>query len=260
MLILSQTTDKIQVVLAATVTTNQLQCVSSWRDVTSTPTYTPGRTLVNTNNTTDVDLVGSPAASTQRIIDFLSVYNADTASATVTIKLDASGTEYILCKEVLPAGATLRFVEGAGFSVSESYRPIKYFTVHANAGAGWTLTDATNAERFAENASRHAFMADLAGYTQVRLRSNQQVTSASANTPLFRAKYYTSFTTTFSNFLQLGASAQVEFSLTGTGYRDTGWVDMAAGAQIDGCCIGFAELGGDGSADPTLGATDIMFR
>lgn len=260
MLVLTQTTDNLQVVLGATVTTNQLQCVSSWRDITSTPTYTPGRTVVATNNTTDVNVVAAPAASTQRVIDFLSVYNADTASATVAVKLDANGTEYILWKDVLLSGDTLRFIEGAGFLVSRAYLPIQHFTIHADAGAPFTLTNAANTERFAGNAARHTFMADLAGYTQVRLRSNQQVTSASANTPLFRAKYYTSFTSTFANFLQLGASAHVEFTLTGTGYRDTGWVSMAAGARIDGCCIGFAELGGDGAEDPALGVTDIMFR
>ena len=85
MIVLTETTDKIQVVLAGNVTANQLQCVSSWRDITTT-TYAPGRTLTNTNNTTDVDLVGSPASSTQRVVDFLSVYNSDTANSTVTIK------------------------------------------------------------------------------------------------------------------------------------------------------------------------------
>ena len=103
-------------------------------------------------------------------------------------------------------------------------------------------------------------MLDLEGYTQVRLRANQQTTSASANTPRFRAKYYTTYTTTVGNFIQLGESAQVEFSLTGTGYRDTGWMDLAMAARITGCCIGFTDLGGDGVADPALGATDILFR
>lgn len=32
------------------------------------------------------------------------------------------------------------------------------------------------------------------------------------------------------------------------------------GAKINGCCIGFTESGGDGVADPALGATDILFR
>ena len=59
MICLTEITDKIQVVLGGAITANQLQCAAFWRDVTTT-LYTPGRTLINTNNTTDVDLVGSP--------------------------------------------------------------------------------------------------------------------------------------------------------------------------------------------------------
>lgn len=257
MIVLTETTDNLQVVLGGAVTTNQLQCVSSWRDITTTA-YTPGRTVVSSNNTTDVNIVAAPASSTQRVVDLLSVYNADTADATVTIKLDANGTEYILWKDVLSPGNTVRFIEGAGFNVYRTYQSIKSFTVHGDAGANFAMTNATLAERLAGNTSRHIFMVDLDGYTQVRLRANKQVVGTAGS--LFRAKYYTSYTTTVGNFLQLGASGQVEISMAATGYADTGWVNLASGAQINGCCIGFTESGGDGVADPALGATDILFR
>lgn len=259
MIILSETTDNLQIVLAGSVTTNQLQCTTSWRDRTST-TFVAGRTVINTNNTTDVTIAAAPAASTQRVIDFINIYNNDTAAQTLTIKIDANGTEYILYKSVLDSGATLTYVEGKGWEVFSSYQSIKSFSVHADAGANFVMTNATLAERFAGNTTRHLFVVDLLGYTQVRLRANKQVGSASVNTPLFRAKYYTSYNTTVTNFLQLGASAQVETSMTATGYYDSGWMDLAAGAQINGCCIGFTELGGDAAADPALGATDILFR
>ena len=117
MIVLSATTDKIQVVLAGTVATNQCQCVASWRDVTATPTYTPGRSVANTNNTTDVDLVASPAASTQRLIDFITVYNNDTASVTVTVKYDANGTDYILWRGTVLAGERIEYCSDKGWSV-----------------------------------------------------------------------------------------------------------------------------------------------
>jgi len=195
-----------------------------------------------------------------RVIDFISIYNNDTDDRQVTIKLDANGTEYILWKDVLSPGDTVRYIEGAGFNVFRTYQSIKSFTVHGDAGVNFAMSNATQVERLAGNASRHIFMVDLDGYTQVRLRSNKQVGSTSVNTPLFRAKYYTSYTTTIGNFLQLGQSAQIEFSVTSTGYADTGWMELASGARINGCCIGFTELGGDGVADPALGATDILFR
>lgn len=114
MIILSETTDNLQVVLGGAVTTNQLQCFTSWRDRTAT-TFVAGRTGINTNSTTDVNLASSPAASTQRIIDFISIYNNDTVSATVIIKLDANGTEYILWKGILNTGERVEYSEGKGF-------------------------------------------------------------------------------------------------------------------------------------------------
>ena len=257
MIILSNTTDNLQVVLGGTVTANQLQCVASWRDITTTD-YTAGRTVTNTNNTTDVNLVPAPAASTQRVIDFLSVYNNDTADAVVTIKLDDNGTEYIIWKDVLSGGDAVRYIEGSGFNVYRQYQSIKSFTVHGDAGANFAMTNATLAERFAGNSSRAIFMVDLEGYSQVRMRANKQVVGTAGS--LFRAKYYTSYSTTVGNYLQLGASSQVEFSIAATGYADTGWVDLATAAKINGCFICFTESGGDGVADPALGATDILFR
>lgn len=116
MIILTATTDNVQVVLAGNVTTNQLPCYASWRDITTTA-YTPGRTLVNTNNTTDVNVVPAPAASTQRVADYIAIYNADTVAAVVTVKFDANGTEYVLWKGTLNPNERVEYVEGAGFSV-----------------------------------------------------------------------------------------------------------------------------------------------
>ena len=116
MIILTETTDRLQIVLAGNVTANHLQCVAFWRDVTST-TFTPGRSVAVSNNTTDANIVASPAASTQRIIDLLTVYNTDTANATVTIKFDANGTDYTLWRGILGVGEMLQYNDKNGFSV-----------------------------------------------------------------------------------------------------------------------------------------------
>ncbi len=263
MLILSQTTDNLQVVLAGAVTTNQLNCFASWRDVTTTD-YTPGRSVINTNNTTDVDAVAGPAASTQRVVDFVSVYNADTAAAIVTVKFDANGTEYPIVKVTLAAGETLEYVEGSGWSVkSTGYKPILGVVLHADAGANFAMTNATLAERFAGNSPRHIQLADLAGYSQVRFVSPVMVASASASTPRLRLRYYTSWSATFANYLQLGASGHVDLSVfTGTAntLQDSGWLDLASGAKANGVALAMCELGGDGAADPAVGTTIAMFR
>ena len=124
MIILSETTDNLEVVLGGSITTNQLRCMTSWRDRTST-TFVAGRTVTNTNNTTDVNLAAAPAASTQRVIDFISIYNDDTVNATVTVKLDANGTQYTLCKVTLATTERLQFQEGVGFQVFASTGALK---------------------------------------------------------------------------------------------------------------------------------------
>ncbi len=116
MIILKTTSDKIQVDLDSIVTTNQLQCYASYNDTTTT-SITPGRNLVTTNNTTAVDLVGSPASSTQRVIGYMSVYNKDTANAVVTINQYVSSTSYPICKTTLLSGEKLEYQQGEGFRV-----------------------------------------------------------------------------------------------------------------------------------------------
>jgi hypothetical protein len=117
MLVLSQTTDKIQVVLAGSVATNQAECIAFFRDITLVPSYVAGRQAANTNNTTAVDLVSSPASSTQRIVDFLSVFNRDTAPITATVRLNLNGTNYTLWQGVLGIGERLEYENGKGFTV-----------------------------------------------------------------------------------------------------------------------------------------------
>lgn len=137
MIILSETTDNLKLVLAGAVTTNQLQCLTSWRDRTAT-TFVAGRSLKDSNNTTSVYLAVAPASSTQRIIDFISVYNRDTVNATVTIKYDANGTEYILFKTTLAPDERIEYQEGIGFKVFASTGAVKQ---SINQGANAPLTN-----------------------------------------------------------------------------------------------------------------------
>jgi hypothetical protein len=116
MIILSTTSDKVQVVLGGSVTTNQLKCFVSYTDTTTT-SVTPGRNALVTNNTTPVDLVTSPASSTQRLVSYLSVYNSDTVSSTVTINLYTTSTTYKLITMTLSSGERIEYQQGEGFKV-----------------------------------------------------------------------------------------------------------------------------------------------
>lgn len=114
MLILSATTDILQAKLAGAIATNQVRMVASWRDITTTA-FTPGRTVILTNGATAVAAVGAPAASAQRVIDFINFYNADTAPVTLTVQLDDSGTPYVLWVGSLGVGESLQYVDGIGW-------------------------------------------------------------------------------------------------------------------------------------------------
>jgi hypothetical protein len=132
-------TDKIQVVLSGAITTVQLPCVASWQDIISTGMTLPqSSSQTNTNSTTAVDLVAVPAASTNRQVVHLSVYNADSVSATVTIQKDVSGTDYILVKALLQVGDTLEWSREVGWKIlSQSSQESVLFTSFTASGT-WT--------------------------------------------------------------------------------------------------------------------------
>ena len=112
MIVLDTTAKALQVVLAAAVATSQLECQASWRDITASA-YTAGESSALTNGTTDVTLVAAPAASTQRVIDYIAVYNADTAPATVTVETDTSTVERRHVRVTLRPGESLHY-DGQG--------------------------------------------------------------------------------------------------------------------------------------------------
>lgn len=255
-------TDKLQIVLDSAVATNQLQMDASYYDIETTNFGISGfgNNPVDTNNTTIVTLVDSPASGNVRTIDSFSIYGADTDIAAVNIISNRNGTTKTIKKVYLSLGDSLIYSKDSGFELERVFQSVKSFTVHGDAGVNFAMTNATLLERFAGNTTRHLFMVDLLGYTQVRLRANKQVASASAGTPQFRAKYYTSYNTTVGNFLPLTAGTELYVSMAAVGYFDSGWVDLVAGAKVNGICIGFTEIGGDGAIDPALGATDILFR
>lgn len=126
MLRLSTTTDKIQVILGGAITTNQLDCVATYKDINVSAAYTASApSLVATNGTTAVDLVDSPASDTQRFVDFISVFNTDTANATVTIRLNRNGTLGVLFRCVLGVGELVTYTEGQGWVVYQNNGSIK---------------------------------------------------------------------------------------------------------------------------------------
>lgn len=121
---LTTTNDKLQIVLSGSVTTNQLQCVTSYK-IYTTSTTTDGKLAVNTNNTTDVDLAGAPSSGEVYDIQNINIFNNDTVAQTVTVKLDVSGTETILYKGVLGVNDVISWSgEGGWKNTSNNVTPL----------------------------------------------------------------------------------------------------------------------------------------
>lgn len=132
-------------------------------------------------------------------------------------------------------------------------------TFHAHATDGLTLTDQAAAEQFLGNTSRSIQIADLSGFSQVRLSARVRIASASANGPKIYVKYRSSYSGTEANYSDIGAS-EVGISLATAGLPDSGWIDLVPGAQIDPAYVAVMQSGGDGAADPALAGVVVEFR
>lgn len=110
MIILDTVNKSLEVKLAGAVSTSQLTFMISYVDLDATFTLsTASEDDGVTNNGTAVTLMAAPASTHTRQVKFLTVYNADSAAATVTIQINNTGTARILTKPTLQPGETLQY-------------------------------------------------------------------------------------------------------------------------------------------------------
>lgn len=119
---LTTTNDLLQVVLGGAVTTNQLQCLTTYKIYTTTTTA-DGKVAIDTNSTTDVTLAGAPGASEIYEIQNINIYNKDTVAQTVTVKLDVSGTETIVYSGLVGRGEVLSWSGEGGWRNTTGLTP-----------------------------------------------------------------------------------------------------------------------------------------
>ena len=152
MIRLARTTERLQAVLAGAVTANQLQCTVGFFDLIASTgqfitleTVRGGRKNQTTNNTTDVNICDGPAAQgTLRSIDYVKIYNADTAAATVIVKTDDATTESIHIRATLATLETLYYEDKEGWYSTDANGARKTSTVGDITGS-WTPTDTSGA-------------------------------------------------------------------------------------------------------------------
>ena len=117
MLLLTSTSDKIQVVTSAATAVG---VHASWVDLNGS-TVTPDRSNTSISSATTTDVVASPASSTQRNVKFLSVFNDASSGQTITIRHTDGTTSADLWQGTVPAQTGVVFDEASGWRVSSPY-------------------------------------------------------------------------------------------------------------------------------------------
>ena len=128
MILLTSTSDKIQIVTGQAIT---VDVHASWVD-NAAGTITPGRTNTAISTATTTDVVAAPAASTQRNVQKLIARNRGASGVDVTVKHTDGTTTPELIKVTLGAGEVLTYEDGQGWRVLDATGAIK----QANNGTG----------------------------------------------------------------------------------------------------------------------------
>jgi hypothetical protein len=111
----------LQASLASAVTTNPVSFSVSYYDVPgqTKPDFSEYRGATeNTtiSGTTAVTILDAPSQGTQRDVDQIVVYNADTVATTVTVIVDESGTDYPQRKATLNSEDSLVWTPESGWN------------------------------------------------------------------------------------------------------------------------------------------------
>lgn len=130
-MLLDNTTRKLQIVLTAAKTTNDMPVCVYYVDTNTTDLPLSGIYPINSNGVTAVDILAAPAISTQRKVNAITVNNVDTAAKTVQIYLDDNGTDYLQCAATLQVGDVLGYTDTRGWYVNDSAGNLKVTPTNA---------------------------------------------------------------------------------------------------------------------------------
>lgn len=133
----------------------------------------------------------------------------------------------------------------------------KTLSFHALASAQATWVAMPAAATLLGGSPRHIKRADLTGFTQIRILVNKTGTAGFAGSK-FVVRYFTSYSTTASDYLDAGTSI-VAAAIDVTTFAPSAWVNLAAGAKAD-VYLAIIGLDGDGIVSPQYGALDVEVR
>ena len=116
---LSALNESFEIVLTGNVTTNQLEWITSFQDVTSLGVSLSSSSYQGlTSNTTPVTIVSAITSDLRRrdVLE-ISIYNKDTVAAEVSIRKKVSATTYIIFKRTLQPSDTLFWNAANGWQI-----------------------------------------------------------------------------------------------------------------------------------------------
>ena len=123
---------------------NGAQSVVSYSDATSSA-YTGGTQVASITSATTTTICSTPAASTVRDVDQINVKNTFAGSHTVTVQVDANGTNFPLIVAALLTDESLNYTHGSGWQVKDANGNTKNSALSAMTSAQLAaiLTDET---------------------------------------------------------------------------------------------------------------------
>lgn len=134
MLLLTSTSDKIQLV---TSSTSALEVHATYVD-NNAGAITPDRDNTEIVTATTTDVVGSPASGVQRNLQTLLVRNAGGTTNTVTVRHTDGTTAVDVFSVALGAGESIQYLDGVGFQVIAATGAVK---TSQNQGANAASSD-----------------------------------------------------------------------------------------------------------------------
>jgi len=146
-------------------------------------------------------------------------------------------------------------------SMSSAGQLIHVFSGNASGSAtAWTSMPAAQTFLWGSSGGRSTTTKiDLTNYSQVRFMVNKTTTTAGVAGSILSLKYNTTYSTSDTGYSTIGTSAvQVAIDVS-TGYLDTGWIDLAAGAKAD-VFVTVTGTGGNGSTSPSFGNIVAQFK
>lgn len=141
-MILNSNLKKLQVVLTAAATANNMNVMVNYADSTSGSTVDDMQ-ISHTNGTTAVDICFAPEVGTRRNIKDILIHNLDTASKIVQISIVDNGTANRIHSATLQVGDTLGYSDSAGWYIMDLSGNIK--TTSATTSAASVITSASAA-------------------------------------------------------------------------------------------------------------------